>query len=550
MLESVLMLSLIGLPLFYWHQNELSRMIPLIFIAGIAGIITLVHGVNASWSIINDYGAISMLCFALWIMASITWTESSQSVYESYAFISLLFLSYLCRYADPGVILGTIMVMGVAFSLPSIYYKLKKEKDLMKRHFIFGNQVHNAAFTIIPLFISLWATINISPYFAIASLIMFANFWVNPSRGAIIGLAAGLFTTSTLMFGYWSLLSLIVVPILIFDHYCLKERDKKRRIGHFLSRFIYWTAAVQMIRRRYLYGHGLNMFRKLYPDINPSLFTNPKMVELYKKTGGIERNTGHRPHNDLLDITVELGLIGLLIFCSIFYYINWSSIDPLFIGAFVAYAVMSMFFFPLREVHTSIGFWAFVGVLMGQGVTVPVTIDPVLGIVAIAIILRILYATGVKFMGLYFFNRAMNPKLVSEREANIRAAVGCDPYRSRYLMYAFLFHVEKHPELAFEYSMRQLMHFDGGKVKWGVYDQFARAVMRYPSLNIAEAYVLKALRICPEYERSKELLEFIEVQKKHVEKIQNMEAVKRESAIASQKNKEHNQGGDLVAVGN
>jgi hypothetical protein len=133
------------------------------------------------------------------------------------------------------------------------------------------------------------------------------------------------------------------------------------------------------------------------------------------------------------------------------------------------------------------------------------------------LVLRILYATSLKAIGLYFFHCTQNGKHPDLR-GNIKKAIGCDPYNGNYLMYGVLFHVEHEPEVAFEYAMRQLNHFDGGKVKWGVYDQFARVVMRISGIGIAGMYCEKALKLNPDFKPSQELLGFINKTKENMVK--------------------------------
>jgi hypothetical protein len=66
--------------------------------------------------------------------------------------------------------------------------------------------------------------------------------------------------------------------------------------------------------------------------------------------------------------------------------------------------------------------------------------------------------------------------------------------------------------------MRQVSHFDGGKVKWGVYDQFARVVFRISGIGIAEMYCKKALGLNPDFKPSQELLGFINKTKENMVK--------------------------------
>jgi hypothetical protein len=525
MLESVLALCIIGLPLFKWRQNELARMIPLVGIAIITSIIILVHTMNTPMQVIYDPITISMICMAVWFGASLLWSDSHLSEWEFQAWVSYLFICYLSRYANPMILLAILMVVGITFAVMSLgeMVRMKIKKQIFSAYwipriwFIFGNPVHNMALMTIPLFISIWAGFNISPWWFTASVLMGFNMALSYSYGSYVGVLAGIFTILILTKSYSILILLAITLAILFTCYMIKsfQPSLSRRKTSIMIRLTYLKATLEMLKKTFFYGYGLNMFRKLYPELNPTLFKSEKIKEFIKKSGGVELNTGHRPHNDLADIAIEVGVLGLVLFCSMFYFISWDAIDPIFIGAFVAYATMSLFFFPLREVHTAIGFWVFTGILMGLGDTVEITFNHIATIVAILILLRLLYGVIIKGTGLYFFSLTQKEKPV-DAEKNIRMAIACDPYCARYLMFGFLIHAEKEPGIAYEYAQRQLAHFDGGKVKWGVYDQFARAILRFSGINVAEMYIHKALHLNPEYERSKELLGFIHQHKENM----------------------------------
>jgi hypothetical protein len=521
MVESVLALCIIGLPLFRWWQTELARMIPFIGITVLLSICIFVQAMNTPMQFIYDQATIAMICFALWLGASLMWTDSHQSVWEFQAWMSYLVICYISRYCDSMILLPVIMVTGVGFAVMSVFYmaKLKlsgenpgsnidmKNKWLPRIWFIFGNQVHNSAILIIPLFISIWAGMNINPLWFLATVVMGLNIIMCKGVGAYIGIFVGILTFLFMMKLYLLMGVFIVLTVILFTIYLSRNYNHKR-LKSLNIRLVYLYIVGMLLKKRYLFGYGLNMFKKLSPEINPILFENKRLrgwIDKFSTTA--DANTGHRPHNDLADIALELGILGLVVFGFIFYFIPWGSVDPVFIGAFIAYAIMSLFFFPLREVHTAIGFWIFTGILMGMGETVLIDIPQVLCFVIILLLIRVLYGVIIKFAGLYFFNLVQTTE--NGRAKNIRMAIGCDPYNAQYLMYGFITHVEKEPEIAFEYAARQLYHYDGGLVKWGVYDQFARALLRTPNIIYAEMFAEKAMRLCHDFAESKELLQFI-----------------------------------------
>ncbi len=87
-----------------------------------------------------------------------------------------------------------------------------------------------------------------------------------------------------------------------------------------------------------------------------------------------------------------------------------------------------------------------------------------------------------------------------------------------YLTDGYYYNVFDKPELAFQFASRCMENYDGGKVRWGVCDQYARALLRFGGMNIAESAVKYALHICPDFQQSQELLVQIKEMQSQMEK--------------------------------
>ncbi|MDD5348433.1 MAG: hypothetical protein PHT59_07460, partial [Candidatus Omnitrophica bacterium] len=74
----------------------------------------------------------------------------------------------------------------------------------------------------------------------------------------------------------------------------------------------------------------------------------------------------------------------------------------------------------------------------------------------------------------------------------------------------YFYHVPNMPEYAFQYASRCLEHYDGGKVKHGIMDQYARALLRLGGFNTARMALRYALFICPGFKQSETLLQKID----------------------------------------
>jgi hypothetical protein len=212
----------------------------------------------------------------------------------------------------------------------------------------------------------------------------------------------------------------------------------------------------------------------------------------------------HRVHNDHLETMVELGIFGFVLFLAIIYSLDWAN-NIILGGAVIAFAVHGLFFFPLREAHTAIPFFTVVG-LMSAGAFQPIPVDPIIAIVLIVICIRIMGEVIRHLKGLDCYDKFVKCPTEEGRKHFIRAAISHDPFNGLYLANGYYHHVIEEPDVAFMYAQRCLMSYDGGKVKWGICDQFARAAVRFGGFNIARQSLIYALHICPGFKQADELL--------------------------------------------
>jgi hypothetical protein len=191
---------------------------------------------------------------------------------------------------------------------------------------------------------------------------------------------------------------------------------------------------------------------------------------------------------------MELGLIGYILFILIFTQLSWAA-SPLLAGAVIAFAVHGLFFFPLREAHTAYPFFALLGGMAATTESI-MTIHPFIAIVLILIVGRLLYGIVIKVLGLSYYNMATkiivspNPqdpetmKKLENRQGWINNAIRCDPYNNLYLTEGYYYNVFHNPEVAFQYASRCMENYDGRKVKWGICDQYARALFRLGGFGV------------------------------------------------------------------
>jgi hypothetical protein len=281
-------------------------------------------------------------------------------------------------------------------------------------------------------------------------------------------------------------------------------------------------AALRMIMQAPIAGQGLSTFRMKYPTVLAAMFQKPSMQRFIDRDSSISAFSSHRVHNDHLEIIYELGIVGYVLFLGIFVNLSWAT-APILSGLVVAFAVDGLFFFPLREAHLSLPFYAALGAMAPVSIAAPMTMDPLIAFVAVLIFGRIMFAVVVKLQGLVFYDMADHimvpgpiPKTPDERRAMerkqvyLRAAINHDPLNNHYLTEGYYYHLNDNPDYAFQCASKCLEHYSGGKVKWGLFDQYARAVLRLGGFNIARMALRESLMLNPKFTQSANLLQQID----------------------------------------
>jgi hypothetical protein len=192
---------------------------------------------------------------------------------------------------------------------------------------------HNAAFMVVGFFASLWLVVNVTVYMLIIAAPIGYAIMQTRRRGPMLAMAFSLalavaLTRSEIML----YLALIVFGLCV--HYRRRIHETFKNMP-FEYRTEIYKDAWQKIHPRYLLGRGLNYYRG---------------------------TTYGRVHNDSLELIGEVGLIGYALFLNIFLQIHY---DPIILCGVVCYFIVSMFFYPFREVHTAAPFWAMLGAAAG-----------------------------------------------------------------------------------------------------------------------------------------------------------------------------------------
>jgi hypothetical protein len=514
--EAYIVLVAVLLPYFDWQQkydgrNYISMMITSLFM-----ILWIATG---TLPFVLDLTTYAVIAFSIWMIGSMFWTTSRASGLDVYTLLTGLCVFLVARSLPMPDLLPALMMVGIGFALPSIYYR--KSINQKEKFFLLGNPNHTANVMMLSVFVCLWLTFNSSLFFAGFLIPLIWAIVLTQCRGAQIGLLSGLFFIACTQ----SLYYLILIPfILVAAFFVIKQRD----FNAAKIRLCLWLAAVMLVKTRLLAGGGMRSFRKDYPVILPHVYKHPifakikpdDFTSISANTPIAERMKSHRVHNDHLELLVELGLIGYLLFIGIFFTFSYAT-NPLLSGAIVAFAVHGLFFFPLREAHTALPFFAILGAVTPAAAS-QVVINPFIALALILLIAKLAFDTLTKIFGLSYWDAANRiqslPVVHTEDEKRHLArkqhyldlAIQKDPYNGMYLTHGYYYNIFNNPKTAFLYASRCLENYDGGAVKWGCFDQYARAIMACGGFGVAKMALNAALTTCPGFEQSEALMKTIE----------------------------------------
>jgi len=518
--EGYIFLLAAVIPFFSWQQREEGRNLVSMLITGVFLIMWLATGILP---FVWDTTTIYVLCFGLWMIASIFWSHSRQSSQDLFFMLCGLIVFLSARRIPFEILLPILFVPGVIFAGASlIFYKSDKPK---RKYPVFGNSNHVGAFLLIPLFAGTWLTFNTSWFIAPLVIMIAVAIGLSRCRGAQLGAIVGLMYVACVQVPYM----LAFIPVTLIGGYLICRSKGKTFYDSTSGRISLFLAALLLIKKAPLSGHGLRTFRREYPAIIPELLNSKLLKHFYARGTTIENVKSHRIHNDHFEIILELGIIGYILFLSMFTSLLWTE-NILLSGAIIAFAVHGLFFFPLREAHTAFPFWALAGGLAGTS-SVVMPVNPILAVVLILIVGRIMWWVGVKTLGLSYYDRAVKiavlpnaedevgKKALLHKQTWLNLAIKCDPYNNLYLTEGYYYNVFNNPEAAFQFASRCMENYDGGKVRWGVCDQYARALLRLGGLGVAKMAVKYALHINPDFQQSQELMKQLnEMEKQAQEK--------------------------------
>ena len=169
-------------------------------------------------------------------------------------------------------------------------------------------------------------------------IIQFLGLYFADSRAALVGLMLGMvvFFIPTIkkhkqLFFSIIAISMIVVGVVLYSY----------RPASANGRLLIWRVSTEMIADKPFFGHGIGAFSEKYMLYQANYFSeNPNSVFV-----PVADNVAF-PFNELLNVTIQQGIVGLLLLLAIFYFAFRSKGSWIFKAALAALLVFSMFSYP------------------------------------------------------------------------------------------------------------------------------------------------------------------------------------------------------------
>jgi len=492
-------------PFIRWQRgHESGNCLTIIVASGMWGLYAW-YLIDHPLALPIDPVSLALYGFAAWIVLSLSWGKSSQGLFDALTWLGCLTVFFVARQAPAETVLLLCVVPAPVLCAHTLWQRIRGVVPAG----IIGNTNHSAALYLVYFFAALWLAGHVSPWFNVLALLCALGIVASRCRAATVALFAGLFVVFIDRPFFIAVGIVCVAALLLSSFFILKHKNRLHRF-YSAERISFYYVAGSMILQRPFFGWGLRMFRREYPVLCPHVAhvvgRNP---EHFSAT--------HRVHNDHLEVMVETGMVGYGLFILIFYQSLLSA--PALFPIVAAFMIDACFFFPFRETHTAIPFWAVLGAL-----TAGIPADPAAAHYAQAGVcsLAAIAVTGVayrKLAGIYWYSRARKLPVDNNRTRYFLArAVRNDPNNAKYLDTAAVAWVSQDMLRSLIYAVRNIVCFDGGRVKWGLYDNLARVVLSTGHLKIARYLTDQALLLNSRSDRSralsKTLVELEALQKK------------------------------------
>jgi O-antigen ligase len=233
----------------------------------------------------------------------------------------------------------------------------------------FGNATYMAVYMLFHVFISAyylvktWSATYLMRFFYIfAILLQVTMIFFSATRGTILGLVGGALLTGILLvflgkgnkeMKKWGAVALVAVAVVVGGFFAVKDtpfvqndgvlsRLASINIAQGETRFAIWSMALEGVAQRPIFGWGQEGYNYIFNTFyKPSLHSQEPWFD--------------RAHNAFMDWLVAGGVVGFLLYVSLYVFTMWAIWKPgtsltdfeksIFTGLLAAYAFHNMFVF-------------------------------------------------------------------------------------------------------------------------------------------------------------------------------------------------------------
>jgi hypothetical protein len=281
-----------------------------------------------------------------------------------------------------------------------------------------------------------------------------------------------------------------------------------------------WYSALKMIAKKPLFGWGINAYRSEQAPFSVKMMDKLWFADAVKKVGtpppggfvpggAFRYASAHRLHNDYLELMLEVGLVGFVLFCILFSQLSYS---PFLVGLMVAVAVDACMFYPMRAIHIAVPFFAMVGALNSQKVPV---LSELLPLSMLFAVIAVAYFTKNKLLALRWYDKGCDPT-EGAKQQYFSQAVYLDPDNSHYLTIAQRYETDMSKRI--DYALTNIYRYDGDNYLYSAWMNLARALLQARSMDkwyIEKWTVDNALAIFPDCKPALDLKESIDDMEKY-----------------------------------
>jgi O-antigen ligase len=200
------------------------------------------------------------------------------------------------------------------------YNKDLKENHAPRFRWSMGNTNHAGAFLAPYLFIAIYLTINISLWFSVLIPMIVYGIYSTRCYSAMAGTFMGL----CVIYPQYSLWMLSVIPACMIALLVFKKRYSEQykrlfeqKIYNFTARYHYWMIALNLWKKRPIFGWGMNSFSKETFECQAEMNEkDPSLLGYKDEQQDIPAKYTcypERAHNDLIEMLSDGGIVGFIL---------------------------------------------------------------------------------------------------------------------------------------------------------------------------------------------------------------------------------------------